>query len=77
MEAFISYVADNATPDRGPHGIVTGAQAIRETLLLEFKDPRRSSRYAAILLYSLNNRRRGHAVTGAHGLQAIPGFAPL
>jgi len=39
LEAFMSYVAENATLDRGPHGIVTGAQAIRETLLLEFEDP--------------------------------------
>ena len=39
IDAFMSYVADTAVLDRGPHGIVTGAEAIRETLLLEFEDP--------------------------------------
>ena len=39
IDAFMSYVADTAVLDRGPHGIVTGTEAIRETLLLEFKEP--------------------------------------
>jgi hypothetical protein len=39
IDTFMSYVADTAVLDRGPHGIVTGAEAIREIMLLEFKDP--------------------------------------
>jgi hypothetical protein len=37
-DAFMSYVADDAVLDRGDHGIVTGIEAIRETLLLEFEE---------------------------------------
>lgn len=39
IDACMSYVADEAVLDRGPHGIVTGAEAIRATLLVEFEKP--------------------------------------
>jgi len=42
IEAFMALVADDAVLDRGPYGVITGAEKIRATLALEWQDPIRS-----------------------------------
>ena len=37
--AFMSHLTETAVLDRGPHGVVTGSEAIRETLQAEFEEP--------------------------------------
>jgi len=45
VDAFMALVADDAVLDRGPHGLVTGAENIRATVIEEMKEDIRAKVY--------------------------------